>query len=277
MEKNRFYDALGKAKTMIRDAYKYAKPKVQSLTRKVKEVTRRGYYTAKVKTLKLKKMHSDNRLIHALLSGTSLDINDAVLRSTTVRDKYLTALLQHPSSTENSRHRITREIARLKRLQKCMKPKRKLNFYMLVGVPGAGKSTWIQKNLDSNTLVASSDDYIERKAKENGTSYNLEFAAHVKDANDYAQATAAKAFNTGANLIWDQTNLNEKTRAPKLAMVPSNYNKIAVYFRTPPPEVHRKRLEGRVGKTIPENIMQSMINALQPPTIGEGYDKVLTI
>ena len=119
--------------------------------------------------------------------------------------------------------------------------------------------------------------YFRQKAKENGTSYNDEFAKHVKDANDYAQTMATKAFKAGANLIWDQTNLNLKTRAPKLAMVPSNYTKIAVYFRTPPPEVHRKRLDGRVGKTIPDNIMQSMIKALQPPTKDEGYDKVLTI
>jgi len=148
---------------------------------------------------------------------------------------------------------------------------------MLVGVPGAGKSTWIQKNRNSNTIIASSDDYIEQKAKENGTSYNIEFDKHVKDANNYAQSMAFLAFAKGSNLIWDQTNLNPKNRAPKLAMVPSNYTKIAVYFRTPPPEIHRKRLDGRVGKTIPDNIMQSMIKTLQPPTKDEGYDKVLTI
>ena len=39
--------------------------------------------------------------------------------------------------------------------------------YILVGVPGSGKSTWIQKqNFDwTKTVVASTDDHIEKEAK----------------------------------------------------------------------------------------------------------------
>lgn len=149
-------------------------------------------------------------------------------------------------------------------------------FYMLIGVPGAGKSTWIKQH-NQNTLVASSDDYIEQQASKDNKTYNDVFDQHIKAANQYARQIAQKAFETGQDLIWDQTNLTKKSRKPKLDMVPKGYEKIAVYFSTPPADVHKKRLDSRPGKSIPDYIINSMINSLEPPSRSEGFDEIITV
>ena len=68
-------------------------------------------------------------------------------------------------------------------------------LYMLIGVPAAGKSTWVKQHQNANTLVASSDDYIERQAERMGSTYNDVFDDFIKSANTHAIATAKKAFS----------------------------------------------------------------------------------
>lgn len=148
------------------------------------------------------------------------------------------------------------------------------NLYMLIGVPGSGKSTWRSKHKSAAT-VASSDDYLDAVASNSGTTYNEVFKDHIKAANDYAIQSARAGFERGDDVIWDQTNTSRKSRASKLAMVPDNYRKVAVFF--PTPSDLKQRLASRKGKTIPEPIILSMINTLEPPTKDEGFDEILTV
>lgn len=148
-------------------------------------------------------------------------------------------------------------------------------FYMLIGVPGAGKSTWIKQH-NHDAVVVSSDDYIEKQAAEKGTSYNSEFAGTIKAATAHATQTAKEAFANGRDVIWDQTNITRKSRAGKLQMVPKKYEKIAVFFPTPHPDIHDKRLASRPGKSIPNHILQGMIDMLEPPSKSEGFDQIIT-
>ena len=147
-------------------------------------------------------------------------------------------------------------------------------FYMLIGVPGSGKSTWRAKHKKDAT-VASSDDYIDTVAANTGKTYSEVFSAHVKDANRYALEAAKAGFARGDDVIWDQTNTSRKSRASKLAMVPKGYHKVAVFFPTPPDL--KQRLANRPGKTIPEPIILSMINQLEPPSKEEGFDEIVAV
>ena len=148
---------------------------------------------------------------------------------------------------------------------------------MMVGVPGSGKSTWIAQHKNQSALIASSDAYIDRKAEAVGKTYNDVFGKNIKAANQYAQQVAKQAFDLNLDLIWDQTNINRKSRAAKLAMVPDHYEKIAVYFPTPDSAEHLRRLASRPGKQIPKHIMTSMISALEAPSSDEGFDKVIIV
>ena len=150
-------------------------------------------------------------------------------------------------------------------------------FYMLIGVPASGKSTWLKQNIRGDVAVASSDDYIEHEAKKAGKTYNDVFADTVKAGNQWAINTAKAAFAQGKDVVWDQTNLTKKSRAPKLALVPEEYEKIAVFFPTPHPYIHRKRLDSRPGKKIPDHIVGGMAATMEPPSKDEGFHEIITV
>lgn len=148
-------------------------------------------------------------------------------------------------------------------------------LYMLIGVPGSGKSTWRHANPLPGAVVISTDDYIDHVAAERGITYSEAFKDHIKAATRLADQRAAIAFRDGRDVVWDQTNLTRKSRAPKLAMVPDEYEKVAVFFPTPDEAELKRRLDSRPGKTIPPHIVLGMVSTLQEPTEAEGFDRIV--
>ena len=147
-------------------------------------------------------------------------------------------------------------------------------LYMLIGVPGSGKSTWIaNQDWTKDIPIVSSDKFIDEHAAKEGKTYNEVFADYVKIATHLMdnQVLICKANNT--DIIWDQTNTSVKSRKAKLDKL-EGYEKIAVVFRTPEKEELEKRLAQRVGKHIPANVMESMIANLQEPTEEEGFKEI---
>lgn len=147
-------------------------------------------------------------------------------------------------------------------------------LYMLIGVPGSGKSTWIaNQDWTKDIPIVSSDKFIDEHAAKEGKTYNEVFADYVKIATHLMdnQVLICKANNT--DIIWDQTNTSVKSRKAKLEKL-EGYEKIAVVFRTPEKEELDKRLAQRVGKHIPANVIDSMIVNLQEPTEEEGFKEI---
>jgi predicted kinase len=149
-------------------------------------------------------------------------------------------------------------------------------LYVLVGVPGSGKTTWTahQKFDWEQTVIVSTDKYVEQYARSVGKTYNEVFNDFMPTAIEMMTATARQAFKDGKDVIWDQTSTTVKTRARKLRMAPEHYTKIAVVFDIPKPELHVKFLD-RPGKSIPEEVMRDMINKFAYPTIEEGFDRII--
>lgn len=148
---------------------------------------------------------------------------------------------------------------------------------MLIGLPGSGKSTYIKKiNKDNEYVVISSDDILEELAKLDGTDYNRAFAKHANFAGKEMFRRAEAAIKNGANIIWDQTNMNVKNRKRKLAMFPDTYTKRAVVFSIDDGELNRrlKKRERETGKKIPDHVIKSMAASYQAPTRGEGFSKI---
>ena len=149
-------------------------------------------------------------------------------------------------------------------------------LYVLVGVPGSGKTTWIGKQMFdwTNTVIVSTDNHVEQYAKSVGKTYSEVFKDYMPIAVDLMAKTAVDAFKNNKVVIWDQTSTTAKTRARKLRMAPKHYTKVAVVFKTPAPEQHAKMLD-RPGKNIPDEIVQDMINRFQYPTEAEGFDRII--
>lgn len=167
-------------------------------------------------------------------------------------------------------------------------------FYMLVGLPGTGKSTWTDKfkrkykeeqfhtAFKSNQLVEwklsiiSTDDIIQFIADQHRLTYNQIFDNITYSFAEKMSYKLAKfAFDRNDIVIWDQTNLTIKSRAKKLSLVPSHYKKVCVMFGVP--DDLTERLRSRVGKHIPDNVMMNMIKNYQQPTITEGFEDIISV
>ena len=151
-------------------------------------------------------------------------------------------------------------------------------LYMLIGIPGSGKTTWI-KNQNFNTddtVIVSTDNIIEERAASKGMTYSDVFQDEIKSATAEMNNNLKNAIAQKKNIVWDQTNLTVKTRRSKLAQIPDEYQKIAVLLSTPTKEELKIRLDNRPGKIIPNNILMGMISQLDPPSKLEGWDEIWT-
>ena len=146
--------------------------------------------------------------------------------------------------------------------------------YQLVGVPGSGKSTWIaNQDWAKDCVVVSTDAFVEDYAKECGTTYSEVFDDYMPTAVKLMADQVVRAREAGRNIIWDQTSVSISSRTKKFNMLP-DYEHIAVVFRTPDSEELDRRLASRPGKTIPKNVIRSMINNFDMPSEDEGFEEI---
>ena len=155
-------------------------------------------------------------------------------------------------------------------------------FYMMIGVPGSGKSTWIKNFLESKNyfdewVILSTDNWIEEYAAKNGLTYNDAF--RIKGV--YSQASSdlneklKEAIKNDKHIIWDQTNTTKKSRISKLASIPAKYIKNAVFLRSPDSQELSRRLKLRPGKEIPISVLRQMEENLEEPTYDEGWNVII--
>lgn len=144
--------------------------------------------------------------------------------------------------------------------------------YILIGVPGAGKSTWI-KNQKLDAVTVSTDDHVEAIAAKRNTTYDTIFHDVIKQATAQMKSDLSQAIAARKDVIWDQTNTTKKGRAAKLSKFPKDYKKVAVFFATP--KDLDVRLASRAGKSIPKFVVANMINQLEAPSKDEGWDDII--
>ena len=155
--------------------------------------------------------------------------------------------------------------------------------YILVGVPGAGKSTWIKnqtlfwpvlKNFNELGLtIVSTDAFVEHYAKAQGKTYSEVFEDYMPIAIGLMLDQVETARELDHTIIWDQTSTTVKSRAKKFRMLP-NYEMIAVVFRTPPYDELIKRIDSRIGREIPTKVVLDMIEKWEEPTLEEGFSEI---
>ena len=147
-------------------------------------------------------------------------------------------------------------------------------LYMLVGVPGSGKSTWIKDQIWALGLtVVSTDVFVEDYARSQGKTYSEVFKDYMPTAVDLMTKQVVRARELGHTVIWDQTSTTLASRTRKFNMLPEYYA-IAVVFSTPEPEELARRLAGRPGKTIPPDAVDRMIADWEEPTLDEGFKEI---
>ena len=149
--------------------------------------------------------------------------------------------------------------------------------YQLIGVPGAGKSTWITKQeWAKDCIVVSTDEFVEAYAKQQGKTYNEVFDAYMSLAVQLMADKVVKARQEGKDIIWDQTSMSIKSRKRKFNML-RDYEHIAIVFKTPEPDELKRRLDSRPGKNIPDHVMKSMMDNFDMPTTDEGFSEIVVL
>lgn len=150
--------------------------------------------------------------------------------------------------------------------------KKQPTLYMLCGIPGSGKSTFIANHLTGIPYI-SSDYYLEKWAKEEGKTYEEIFGERVNQAIVEMGKDLQLMCAMGSDFVWDQTNINKNTRMGKLTRVPSQYKKVAIAFDVGL-DVALERNSKRI-RSIPEHIIRNMHEQFEWPRFEEGFDSIL--
>jgi predicted kinase len=147
-------------------------------------------------------------------------------------------------------------------------------LYVLVGVPGSGKSTWIKEQTWMLGLnIVSTDNFVEAYAKKQGKTYSEVFEEYMPIAIELMTDHVIFVREHGHDIIWDQTSTTVASRKRKFNMLP-NYYAIAIVFSTPEEKELKRRLNSRPGKEVPWDVVQGMIDNFEMPTEEEGFKEI---
>ena len=154
--------------------------------------------------------------------------------------------------------------------------------YLMVGLPGSGKSTLCQNLLNENPEleIVSTDEFIEQYAKEK----NMTYGKAMRELGDKPQALMnnkiQKLLKDKKSFIWDQTNVFISARKKKIKMLSQNkYTVIAIVTELSFEELNR-RLDKRVsegGKRINIKIINDMVEGYTRPLYNEGFSEIYLI
>jgi len=152
---------------------------------------------------------------------------------------------------------------------------------VMVGLPATGKSTRVRDltAMNPDAFVYSTDNHIEQCAKQNGWTYDQAFAEFIESATKYMNEQLEIAVRSRQDIIWDQTNLSAKKRAKIVnRMRNAGYRVECECILFPAGDSQWEdwnwRLKNRSGKTIPDSVIESMMDSFVMPALDEGFDAV---
>ena len=156
-----------------------------------------------------------------------------------------------------------------------MMEQKKHKLYMLVGVPGSGKSTWIQNHIDffKNSYSVISRDAIRfAELKEDDDYFSKENIVWDK----YVFA-AKNSLKENENTILDATHLNEKSRAKVLNALKDCLKDVEINTIVMNTSLNRTIAQNnmREGRSfVPLSAVRRMNSQLTMPTLEEGFDNI---
>lgn len=150
----------------------------------------------------------------------------------------------------------------------CMKMNVK-NLFLICGIPGSGKSTWVEQNMTKDSIHISRDA-IRFATLENGDDY---FKNEKQVFNEFIRQIQEALNNDNlGNIFVDATHLNEVSRNKVLDKLElDGVNLYAVNFLIDV-NLAIKRNEQREGRAVvPKSAIYRMQHSYQPANENEKY------
>lgn len=146
-------------------------------------------------------------------------------------------------------------------------------FYVLIGIPGSGKSTYARRQL-GHAYRISLDDLRKMLT---GQDYQEEAESAVLVAGHAMRVALARwASRIGHDLLFDATNVTRQRRAPLIATAKQyGFTPIAVYVPCPL-EVALAR-NARRARRVPPDVVERFYGELEPPTLAEGFEEIIRV
>lgn len=144
-------------------------------------------------------------------------------------------------------------------------------LYILVGLPGCGKSSLVRAEAQENDVVLSSDELRVEM-------YGFEDQTHNGEVFQEMNKRTREAGKAGKTVWYDATNINRKRRVALANEMKKHFSGIRVVMCACPIEDLITRNETREERHLPWEKLKQMIQSIQIPTIHEyPYDDILYV
>jgi predicted kinase len=143
-------------------------------------------------------------------------------------------------------------------------------LYVLVGLPGSGKSTYARGELQGVARVSLDD----LRMMMSGVAYDARYEPLVAEAAAATlEALLRRACEWGCDLVFDATNVTREHRQRAVQAARRHGVEPCCVFLDLPLEVALTRNQQRE-HVVPEEIVRRFHERLEPPTADEGFAEV---
>lgn len=144
-------------------------------------------------------------------------------------------------------------------------------LYILVGLPGCGKTSLVKMNAREGDVILSSDELRVEM-------YGFEDQTHNAEVFQEMGKRTREAGKAGKNVWYDATNINRKRRVAVAKEMQKYFTYVEVIMCICPIEDLILRNETREERHLPTEKLKQMIQSIQIPTIHEyPYNNVAYI
>ncbi len=144
-----------------------------------------------------------------------------------------------------------------------------MTIYVMVGIPGSGKSTYAMKLQNEGAVRVSLDDIRNKLFEETGSKTESKvFSEGLKQMK--------KALDEGKDIVCDSTNVTPEKRKSYFKVAKQYDAKIvAVFVNTDKKECLERNSKREGNAKVPAVAIHTSAKRLTPPTLDEGFDEII--